>query len=399
MITWLTDKNLGSVTVNLAANIQLIAVSSTDEEIFYTLTNETALPNGLILTLSGLVIGRPLQDTLLTFDGENTTFDQKQTTFDQKFTFTVMAQGITSLESSEKEFEIYVNAIAYKNIIVKAFLNNKQRNLWNNFINNETVFTPQFIHRFENNQYGVNRELNMLVFAGIQNEIAEKYISLTGINHKKKRFQFGDIEIASAIMPGQRTIEYEAIYVKIYDPLENNNQALATRIKNYSNQQDYLTAAHNNVIFYTRDTKLLATPIPTFSRIKPNIQIDTTGYFASDPNPAVYFPSSIKIWRQQVLNWRENSELDQENDGFYTERNYLPLWMRTIQFQNNQTQELGYVPAVVLCYCVPGTATKIKKNIENYMNSTGFNFNQLDFTVDRFIIDNYFFFRQTANMI
>ena len=60
----------------------------------------------------------------------------------------------------------------------------------------------------------------------------------------------------------------------------------------------------------------------------------------------------------------------------------MPLWMRTIQ--EGQVQELGYVKAVPLCYCKPGEADDILLNIKN----SGFDFNQIEYTVDRYIIDS-----------
>jgi hypothetical protein len=56
--------------------------------------------------------------------------------------------------------------------------------------------------------------------------------------------------------------------------------------------------------------------------------------------------------------------------------------MRSIQEGN--TVELGYVKAIPLCYCKPGTADNILLKIKHY----DFDFSQLDFTIDRYIIDS-----------
>jgi hypothetical protein len=56
--------------------------------------------------------------------------------------------------------------------------------------------------------------------------------------------------------------------------------------------------------------------------------------------------------------------------------------MRSIQ--PGEVVELGYVKAIPLCYCQPGTADNILLNIKY----SKFDFNQLDFTVDRYIIDS-----------
>jgi hypothetical protein len=55
--------------------------------------------------------------------------------------------------------------------------------------------------------------------------------------------------------------------------------------------------------------------------------------------------------------------------------------MRSIQPGDNQ--ELGFVLAVPICYCKVGTSADILLNIQH----SGFDFKQLDYTADRYIID------------
>jgi pyrimidine deaminase RibD-like protein len=93
-------------------------------------------------------------------------------------------------------------------------------------------------------------------------------------------------------------------------------------------------------------------------------------YAVSDPNPIKRFPSSITNWRDRI------------SAVGSTERNYLPLWMRSVQ--DDAKQELGFVLAVPICYCNPGTSADILLNIK----FSGFDFKNLDYTVDRYIIDS-----------
>ena len=65
-----------------------------------------------------------------------------------------------------------------------------------------------------------------------------------------------------------------------------------------------------------------------------------------------------------------------------TENEFLPLWMRTPQLGVNQP--LGYVLAVPLCYCKPGTAASIVLALKN----RAFDFKHLDYEIDRYIIDS-----------
>jgi hypothetical protein len=65
-----------------------------------------------------------------------------------------------------------------------------------------------------------------------------------------------------------------------------------------------------------------------------------------------------------------------------TEREYLPLYMRSIQ--SNQKRELGFVKSVPICYCKPGQSAAILLNIKN----SGFDFKQINYEIDRYIIDS-----------
>jgi hypothetical protein len=64
-----------------------------------------------------------------------------------------------------------------------------------------------------------------------------------------------------------------------------------------------------------------------------------------------------------------------------TDRDYLPLWMRTPQEGVVQTEHTN---AVVLCYCNPGDSDAIIKNI----TESNFNFKNINFDLDRYIIKN-----------
>ena len=53
-------------------------------------------------------------------------------------------------------------------------------------------------------------------------------------------------------------------------------------------------------------------------------------------------------------------------------------------FQGTNVQQLGYITAVPLCYCKPGTSQQIPLNIQN----SGFDFKNIDFEIDRYLIDS-----------
>ena len=71
------------------------------------------------------------------------------------------------------------------------------------------------------------------------------------------------------------------------------------------------------------------------------------------------------------------------------EREFLPLWMRSIQ--PDTFVETGFVKAVPLCYAKPGQGDYILSNIKSRFNAENeadrFDFKQLDFEIDRYVID------------
>ena len=59
---------------------------------------------------------------------------------------------------------------------------------------------------------------------------------------------------------------------------------------------------------------------------------------------------------------------------------YLPLWMKTVQ--TSIKGPLGYITAVPICYCKPGTSAQLKKRIEDLK----LEFKDIHFIIDRYIV-------------
>lgn len=235
------------------------------------------------------------------------------------------------------------------------------------------MFTPESIYRPNDPSFGLQTDLSMLVYAGIETTEAAKYVSAMGLNHKRKRFHFGNVKKAIALNPGTKTKVYEVVYVEMIDPLEPNGKRLPNKLEGLGLQTSTITADLSN-IFWSRDPNDLSITAPTSTRPETYMTVDSTGYEVSNPNVNEYFPNSISNWRDRLSAVGE------------TERNYLPLWMRSIQ--PGTKQELGFTLAVPLCFCKVGAADDIILNIKNYLNTTDFKFSLLDFTADRYIIDS-----------
>lgn len=392
-ITWNSDSDLGSINANFVSLLKIEAATTIPNSILLYTISSGSLPPGLSLNLDGEIVGKvnqygnPTNNTigLTTYDFATgvTTFDNGNTTFNRVFTFTVQARDIFGYSASTKTFSIRIetpNELTFSNIRTKPYLPLTQRDAWNDFINNTNIFTPSSIYRPNDASFGIQTELNMIIYAGIETTNAAKYISAMGLNHKRKRFYFGSIKSATAIYPGTKNSVYEVVYVEMIDPLEPNGKRLPNKIQFQEINSNQITV-DNSKILWSRTNSDLSIPAPDSPRPNPYMSIDSNGYLVSDPQPRTFYPNSISNWRDRFKNWADVDLETGQPVSFARERNYLPLWMRSIQ--PGTKTELGFTLAVPLCYCKVGTAADIILNIKY----SGFDFKELDYTVDRYIID------------
>jgi hypothetical protein len=391
-ISWVTPSNLGTINANFISTLSVSATSTiSTSTILYNLVSGR-LPPGLSLDISGEIVGKVIQygnsinniSGLTTFDFQNgvTTFDGNTTSIDRAYEFVVEARDQFGYSAVTRTFRIAIdtpNQLIYSNIRVKPFLKIEQRSQWSDFIDNTSIFTPASIYRANDPNFGIQRDLAMLVFAGIETKEAAAYISAIGLNHKKKRFQFGNIKKATAITPGTKTPVYEVIYIEMLDPMEPGGRRLPNKLSNLGKDSDAITVDTSNSL-WSRSISDLSADAPFSERPSQFITVDSQGFAVSNPNITEYFPNSISNWRDRLRNWSEGTQT------FSLERNYLPLWMRSIQ--PGTRTELDFQLAIPVCYCKVGLADDILLNINNYLKTTGFRFNQLDYTADRYIIDS-----------
>ena len=453
VITWLTPSDLGTIDAGFISVLNIQATSSLpNATIVYSLTSGS-LPPGLTLNLDGEIIGVTNQYPIIrgstgafligdgglstslsggiddggnannlnlgfvdggnsysvnniinvtpgltTFDFSTgqTTFDHDKTTVDRLFTFTIEARDLINYTAQSRTFKVKVatvNAVLFSNITAKPFLKKDQREVWSNFISNSSIFTPDSIYRPNDPNFGLQYNLSMVVYAGIETSDAAKYVSAIGLNHKRKRFQWGDLKKAVAISPTTGAEVYEVIYVNMVDPLELNGKYLPNKL-HASPQTGKITIDKNNAFWQSgfvlpnsELTNQMGADGLNTGRPNPLISIDSQEYNISDAKSSEYYPNSISIWRNRIENWSAVVP-DPDYPGntitltLAHERNYLPLWMRTIQ--PGTYEELGFQLAVPLCYCKVGTADSIILNIKH----NEFDFKQIDYTIDRYIIDS-----------
>ena len=340
-ITWLTPSDLGTLNNGDISTLYVEAVANSGVVLNYALAAgaDSSLPPGLQLLPSGHIVGRASFNVFaldgFVIDGEfvpETTFDNGTTTFDLVYTFTVNLTSVDGFIDVDKEFSIRINRKydkPYNNLYIKCMPPLDDRALINSLLTNANVFPPDLIYRSDDPNFGLSNGVYYNHAFGLNADTLDAYIQSLEINHYLKNLQLGEIKTAQALDDLENVL-YEVVYAEIVDNLVNNdNQSVDKAV-------------------------VLAYPI------EPNTPNQTD----------VVYPNSLENMRDQVI------------DVVGQESNVLPRWMLTKQTNG---QVLGFTPAWVIAYTVPGASGQIAYNIQQYI---GTQLNLIDFHADRYELDN-----------
>ena len=366
-VEWVSDSNIGTIKPNQPSKLYVQANSLLYGGIISYSLIDGELPPGLTFLSNGLIQGKVIQfadsdQEGLTrfFDRDsseidstgsrsfNTSFDNDITSFDKEYKFTIRASDGANFAQSDKEFTIKVIAdrnITYSNLYCKALQPKQKRLDWFNFITDATIFVPNEIYRYGDQNYGIQTEIQTLLFAGIESKSATEYVQAISRNHYRKRFTFGEIKTAKGKDPITQETLYEVVYVDLVDDLETDGKSISNTVELANDINSKILVSYNK------------------------IKVDSDIPFASDADLQRVFPNSVQNMRERIQSVGER------------DREFLPLWMRSIQDQAQY--ELGYTKAMVLCYAKPGFAESIISRIKN----SNFDFKTIDFTADRYVID------------
>jgi len=445
-IIWDTMPDLGTIKANFISTFsvkaKIIAQSISSKVLYRIIDGE--LPPGLKLNPNGEIVGKVNQfrnydavaeewkKGLTTIDQNLLLLDGSTTTIDRKFKFTVEARDRFGFSVLAQEYNIIVtdpDNISYSNLYVKPFMKTSQRTFYNNFIGDPNIFTPDKIYRPNDPAFGLQKDIKMLVYAGIETKDIKEYVAVSRKNHSRKRFKLGSIKTAVAKTAGTNTVEYEVVYLEVADPYDSTGDTdvkssfgIRTKQEITIDSVDYesfddVTKEGAGVAIFTIENSLGQTiqvlafgnDLEIITRNNGTVILDANGTIqvqlqngsfvtagtiattTSDPfrwrprfTPIKTDSNAVKIsskfntkrYISNVTNMRENIKT-----GGLTERDFLPLWMTTAQ--GTSVQELGFITAIPLCFCKPGESTTIALNIVN----SDFNFRVLDFEIDRYIID------------
>jgi hypothetical protein len=332
--------SLGSIENGATSTFYVEAVNVSGISLQYRLLSGSAsrLPQGLQLLTSGHIAGRVSFDTFC-LDGGTTVFDanlntvRQPTTFDMVATFTVNAFSVNGLVNVNKTFSITVvrrYEQPYDNLYIQAMPPQNDRDLLSSLLQNPTIFTPSLIYRNDDPNFGVARNVVYNHAYGLTAATYDDYVASMNLNHYWKNLVLGEIKTARAVDDAGNVI-YEVVYSEVVDDLVNNDG--------------------------TSVSKEVVLPFP-INRNTIN-EID-----------AVY-PNSLQNMRDQVI------------DVVGQVSNVLPRWMLSRQANG---QILGFTRAWVIAYTNPGQSGQIAYNIQTQF---GTQLNLVDFTADRYEVDNF----------
>jgi hypothetical protein len=350
-IRWITPSDRGTIKPNQPSGIFVEAENLLrDSELFYEFVSGE-LPPGLEFLPNGLIKGKVRQYSddngpgLLRFfeiiNGANdfdVVFDNGTTSFDKVFNFTIKARDSARAAENVREFSIQViseNDKTFSNLYLTALQPKNKRLEWFNFITNPNIFLTEDLYRPGDTNFGVQTDLRVLLYAGIESVEAVKFVQAMSRNHYRKRLFFGDVKLAKSKNPVTQETIYEIIYVEIIDDHE------ISTVDEFSGVSTDISISEEIQLSNNIESKVLTS--------YDSIKIDSDIPLVSDSDHQRVFPNSIRNMRRRIENVGDR------------DRDFLPDWMRTIQDFANY--ELGYTKALVLCYANPGRGESLLSRI------------------------------------
>jgi len=344
-IVWISESNLGTLLNGSISELSVTASSAMPLK--YRLTSGQLPPNVELLD-NGLIVGRaafqPTEDLLPL--GDKTKFEFEIEAFNTEFV----------LLSSKKTFSLIVEQhfdIPVENVYIKAVPSIPQRKSIYELLNNEAVFPTELLYRPRDPYFGKSSFISFVHIYGQFSATLEKYLSAMSINHYPIQLVVGDVKTAVA-RDSNGNIVYEVVYCDIVD----ENTEIGKVAKD---------------VFWPREISRNLGPYDTGAS-----EIFTSDSYGNKFNTSLS-PGSIRMLHPaSLINMRTqlSDVLGQNLDN-----NILPTWMTCQQLDGTI---IGYKPAWVICYTNPGQSETIRNNV---IDNFGVKLNDIDFTVDRYIID------------
>ena len=357
-ISFTTPAIIGTLTADIPSTLSIEAVTEEANRVLSYSVTSGSLPTGITLSDAGNLIG--------TIDPSDFTDSTRA------FAFTVTVSDQYQSAATSQEFTLNISipytTVEYGNMTGHAtsFID---QNIFYSIAQDPNINSPEYIYRPEDNNFGMKLKPNMLMMAGLEAQTLTTFQQQMEQNHAPKTLYFGDLKTAVAKENG--VAKYEIVYVDIKDNMVNNKgESVSSSIK--------LRDAIAKPVLGPRASSTNATTDYE------EYEITTDGGLAfSTSGSKVRFANQLSadlgfmetLYPNAVANMRSRMKT-----LGHKEWTYLPEWMRTTQA--GDLAPLGYVMAVPVCYCKPGTSALLKKRIQD----KALTLKNIAFTIDRYTV-------------
>ena len=357
-IAFTTPTTVGTLKANVPSLLNVVAVTDEENRVLSYSVTGGSLPTGITLSEQGNLIG--------TIDPSDFTDSTRA------YTFTVTVSDQYQDAATSKEFTVNIDIpftqIEYGNMSGHAtsFID---QNIFYSIAQDPNINSVDNIFRPDDANFGMKLKPDMLMMSGLEAQTLTAFQQQMEQNHAPKTLYFGDLK--TAVAKEGTDIKYEVVYMEIKDNMENKDGvAVSSSIQ--------LRDAVTKPILGPRASSMNATTDYVDYEVTTDggLSFSTAGSkvrYANQLSADLGFIETV--FPNAVANMRSRMK-----SLGHKEWDYLPLWMKTTQ--SGDLAPLGYVKAVPICYCKPGTSALVKKRI----NDKALNFKNIAFTIDRYIV-------------
>ena len=357
-IAFTTPSTIGTLKADVPSLLSIEAVAEATDRVFSYTKTSGSLPPGISLSNEGNLIG--------TIDPSDFTDSTRS------YTFTVTVSDQYQSLATSKEFTIDIDIpftqTEYGNMTGHA-TSLIDQNIFYNIAQDNSINGPEYIYRPEDSNFGMKLKPDMLMLSGLEAQTLTAFQQQMEQNHAPKKLYFGDLK--TAIAKEGTTTKYEVVYIEVKDNMVNND---GTSVASSINLRNTISKP----ILGPRASSMNATADYVDYEVTTDggLSFSTSGSkvrYANQLSADLGFIETV--YPNAVANMRSRMK-----SLGHKEYDYLPLWMKTTQA--GALAPLGYVMAVPICYCKPGTSALVKKRIED----KNLKFKNISFIIDRYIV-------------
>ena len=357
-IAFTTPSTIGTLKADVPSLLSIEAVAEATDRVFSYTKTSGSLPPGITLSNEGNLIG--------TIDPSDFTDSTRS------YTFTVSVSDQYQSLATSKEFTIDIDIpftqTEYGNMTGHA-TSLIDQNIFYNIAQDVSINGPEYIYRPEDSNFGMKLKPDMLMLSGLEAQTLTAFQQQMEQNHAPKKLYFGDLK--TAIAKEGTTTKYEVVYIEVKDNMVNND---GTSVASSINLRNTISKP----ILGPRASSMNATADYVDYEVTTDggLSFSTSGSkvrYANQLSADLGFIETV--YPNAVANMRSRMK-----SLGHKEYDYLPLWMKTTQA--GDLAPLGYVMAVPICYCKPGTSALVKKRIED----KNLKFKNISFIIDRYIV-------------